>query len=151
MRKAMITKAFVGSLVGSAGAVVLFLVAGGLAVWNDSLIMNGPDVVGIRPDPFGWVMIGLAGMAVLVMVGAAVGLFIAWIGAVLNTANLADKTWLSFSWPAGSSVSAFSSRSPMSSPDPTGSQQCGHPKGRFRRLGNRRRQRPPWVLLKSRT
>jgi hypothetical protein len=29
MRKAMITKAFLGSLVGSAGAVVLFLVACG--------------------------------------------------------------------------------------------------------------------------
>jgi hypothetical protein len=27
------------------------------------------------------------------MVGGAIGLFIAWIGAVLNTANLADKTW----------------------------------------------------------
>ncbi|HET9780068.1 MAG TPA: hypothetical protein VFP81_12380 [Propionibacteriaceae bacterium] len=41
MRKAMITKAIVGSLVGYAGAVVLSLVAGGLALWNDSLIMNG--------------------------------------------------------------------------------------------------------------
>jgi hypothetical protein len=69
MRKAMITKAFLGSLVRSAGAAVLFLTAGGPALWNDSLIMNGPDVVGIRPDPLGWVMIGLAGMAVLVMVG----------------------------------------------------------------------------------
>ena len=72
MHKAMITKAFVGSLGGFAGAVVLFLLAGGLARWNDSLIMNGPDVVGIRTDPFGWVMIELAGMAVLVMVGAAI-------------------------------------------------------------------------------
>jgi hypothetical protein len=56
MRKAMITKAFVGSLVGFAGAAVLFLMAGGPALWNDSLITNGPDVVGIRPDPLGWVM-----------------------------------------------------------------------------------------------
>jgi hypothetical protein len=56
LRKAMITKAFVGSLVGFAGAAVLFLMAGGPALWNDSLITNGPDVVGIRPDPLGWVM-----------------------------------------------------------------------------------------------
>ena len=35
MCKAMITKAFVGSLVGFAGAAVLFLMAGGPAVWND--------------------------------------------------------------------------------------------------------------------
>lgn len=38
-------------------------------------------------------MIGLAAVAVLVMIGAALGLVVAWIGAVLNTANLADKTW----------------------------------------------------------
>jgi hypothetical protein len=55
--------------------------------------MNRPDVVGSRTDPFGWTMIGLAALAPLVMIGATIGLFVAWIGAVLNTANLADKTW----------------------------------------------------------
>lgn len=93
MGKAVIVKTFVGSLLGVAAAVVLFALAGGLALGNDSFVMNGPDVVGIRPDPFGWTMIGLAGLAVLVMIGAAMGLFVAWIGAVLNTANLADQTW----------------------------------------------------------
>src|SRR5215211_1405102 len=38
MRKAMTTKAFLGSLVGSAGAAVLFLAAGGLALRNDSAV-----------------------------------------------------------------------------------------------------------------
>jgi hypothetical protein len=52
MRKAMITKAFVGSLVGFAGAAVLFLMAGGPALRNDSLIMNGPDVSSDQ-TPFG--------------------------------------------------------------------------------------------------
>lgn len=93
MSKAMIVKVFIGSLIGFVGAVVFFLVAGGLALWNDSFIMDGPDVVGVRPDPFGWVMIGLAGLAVLMMIAASLGLFVAWIGAVLNTAQLADKTW----------------------------------------------------------
>lgn len=94
MRKAVIVKVFVGSLVGFAAAVVLFLAAGGLALWNDSFIMSGPDVVGISPDPFAWSMVGLASVAVLVLGVAAIGLFIAWIGAVINTANLPDKTWL---------------------------------------------------------
>jgi hypothetical protein len=151
MRKAMITKAFVGSLVGFAGAVVPFLTAGGLALWNDSFIMNGPDVVGIRPDPFGWVMIGLAGMAVLVMVGAAIGLFIAGIGAVLNTANLSDKTWFIVLLAAGLLSVGFlvTLAYVIAGPDgqPTAS---GLPKGRFRRPGNRPRQHPPWVL-KSRS
>jgi hypothetical protein len=44
MRKAMITKAIVGSLVRFTRAVVLFLVSCGLALWDDSLIMNRPDV-----------------------------------------------------------------------------------------------------------
>jgi hypothetical protein len=93
MGKVVIVKAFVGSLLGFATAVVIFAVAAGLALANDSFIMNGPDVVGIRTDPFGWTMIGLAALAVLVLIGATMGLFVAWLGAVLNTANLADKTW----------------------------------------------------------
>lgn len=93
MRKPMIVKLFIGSLVGFVGAAVLFLVAGGLALWSDSFIMDGPDVVGVRPEPFGWVMIGLAGLAILLMSLASVGLFVAWIGAVVNTAGLTDKTW----------------------------------------------------------
>lgn len=94
MGRAVIVKVFVGSLVGFVAAVVLFLVAGGLAVWSGAFVMDGPDVVGIQPDAFAWSMIGLVGVAVLVMVGAALGLFVAWIGAVLTTANLPDKTWL---------------------------------------------------------
>ena len=93
MRKAVIVKVFVGSLLGFLGAVVLFLAAGGLALSSDSFIMNGPDVVGISADPFAWWMVGLASVAVLMMGTAAVGLLIAWIGAAVNTANLPDKTW----------------------------------------------------------
>jgi hypothetical protein len=93
MRKAMIVKLFVGSLVGFVGAAVLFLVAGSLALWSDSFVMDGPDVVGIRPDPFGWVMIGLAALALVLMFLASAGLFVAWVGAVVNTASLPDKAW----------------------------------------------------------
>lgn len=93
MRKAMIVKLFIGSLIGLVGAAVLFLVAGGLAVWSDAFVMDGPDVVGVRPQPFGWTMIGLAGLAILLMSLAGVGLFVAWVGAVVNTANLPDKVW----------------------------------------------------------
>ena len=38
-------------------------------------------------------MIALAGLAVLTMFGALVAQFVAWIGAVLNTAQLHDNTW----------------------------------------------------------
>jgi len=38
-------------------------------------------------------MAGLAAMAVVVMLAAAVIQFVAWVGAVINTAGLKDKTW----------------------------------------------------------
>jgi hypothetical protein len=93
MTKSMIVKIFVGSLIGMGAALVLFLVAGGLALANDSFVMNGPDVVGVRSGPFGWTMIAVACVALLVMFAAAIAQFVAWIGAVLNTAKLLDKTW----------------------------------------------------------
>jgi hypothetical protein len=38
-------------------------------------------------------MIAVACVALLVMFAAAIAQFVAWIGAVLNTANLPDKGW----------------------------------------------------------
>lgn len=93
MRKSTIVKMFIGSLIGLAAAVVLFLVAGAAALASGAFIMNGPDVVGVRPSALGWSMLGLAAVAVVAMVAAAIIQFVAWIGAVLNTAELPDKTW----------------------------------------------------------
>jgi hypothetical protein len=93
MGKAMVVKVFVGSLIGFGAALVLFLVAGGLALANNSFVMDGPDVVGVRSGAFGWAMISVAGVALVVMIAASLAQFVAWIGAVLNTARLDDKTW----------------------------------------------------------
>ena len=93
MHKIMIRKLFVGSLIAAAGGLVLLAVAGGLAIANSSVVKNGPDVTAIHATPLGWVMIGLAGIAILVLVAAAITQFVAWVGAVINTALLQDKTW----------------------------------------------------------
>jgi hypothetical protein len=94
MSKVMITRLFVGSLLALIGGVALLVVALGLAFALDIFIMSGPDVVGIRSGPFAWTMIALAGLAVLVIIGAALAQFVAWILAVMNAAGLPDKTWL---------------------------------------------------------
>jgi hypothetical protein len=83
----------VGSLVALASALILLTGAGALAYANGSFKMRGPDVVGIHATPFGWIMIGLAIVAILVLIAAAITQFVAWVGAVLNTARLEDKTW----------------------------------------------------------
>ena len=93
MSKRTITRTFVGSLVALAAGLVLLFGAGGLAYAQGSFIMDGPDVVGVRSTPFGWSMVALAALGVVTMLGALVAQFVAWIGAVINTAQLADKTW----------------------------------------------------------
>lgn len=93
MTKSMITRLFIGGLVALAGGVVLLLGTIALAYANDVFVMDGPDVTGIRSAPASWIMIGLIGLATLVIIAGAVMQFAAWIGAVLNTARLEDKTW----------------------------------------------------------
>lgn len=93
MAKATIGRLFWGSPIAFAGALILLAAAGGLALANGSLVRDGPDVTGIRENAFGWVMVGLAVVAVLVMIAAAITHFIARVGAVINTAGLKDKTW----------------------------------------------------------
>lgn len=93
MTKRTVTRIFVGSILGIAGGLVLTVVATLLAFANGSLVYNGPDVVGVNESAFGWAMIIVATVGVLVMAGGGIGQFVAWIGAVLNTARLEDKTW----------------------------------------------------------
>ena len=94
MTKHAITRLFIGSWLAVAAGLVLFGVAGGLAWADGAFVMNGPDVTGVKSTPFAWAMIALAIVAGLVVVGALVAQFAAWIAAVLNAAQLPDKTWL---------------------------------------------------------
>jgi hypothetical protein len=93
MKKLTVTKLFLGSLAAVAGGLIL----GFVGVWadyaNGVFVMNGSNVTGIESTPFAWTMIGLAVLGGLAMMGGAIGQFIAWIGALFNTIQLADKAW----------------------------------------------------------
>jgi len=93
MTKSTITRLFVGSLIAIVGGVVMLL--GGLlvAVANGALVMDGPDVTGFQPSAVGWTSVGFLFVGVLVTIGGAIGQFVAWIGAVINTSRLDDKMW----------------------------------------------------------
>lgn len=93
MTKPTITRVFVGSLTAFVGGVVLIVAGGLLMLANGTLTMSGPDVTGFQPSATGWSMIGLVLVGVLVTIGGAIGQFVAWIGAVVNTSRLDDKTW----------------------------------------------------------
>ena len=93
MSRSVIMKWFFASLIGLAGGLILLFGAGALVISADVLVMDGPDVVGIRSTAAAWTLAGLLGLAVLLVIGSGVAVFVAWIGALLNTANLSDKTW----------------------------------------------------------
>ena len=93
MTKATVTRIFIGSLiVGVAGAILAFI-AVWLAFANDVFVMSGPDVVGIRGSALAWALLGLGIIGGLAMMGALIGGFVSWIGALLNTSQLESKTW----------------------------------------------------------
>lgn len=93
MKKHTVTLVFVGSLLAIFGGLILGFAAMVAAYANGALIMDGPDVTGVQTTFFGWSMVGLAIVGALAMIGGAIGQFVAWIGAVINTARLEDKTW----------------------------------------------------------
>jgi hypothetical protein len=93
MTKSTVTKIFIGSLFAILGGVVLLAAGLFLAYVNGTFIMRGPDVVGIHPSAFTWSMAAVAIVGILAVIGGALAQFVAWIGAVLNTSRLEDKTW----------------------------------------------------------
>ena len=93
MGRSLIVKLFFGSLIALVAGAVMLGVAGALAISNGVFVMDGPDVVGINAGSLGWTLIGLMGLAGLVLTLATVAQVVAWIGTVLNTATRPDKTW----------------------------------------------------------
>lgn len=93
MSKPTIVNVFVGSVIAVIAGMVLALVAVWFAYANGVFMMSGPDVTGIEPTPFGGAMVGLFFLSGLVIVGGFIGGLVSWIGALLNTAQLQDKTW----------------------------------------------------------
>jgi hypothetical protein len=55
--------------------------------------IGGPTVVTVNGGSFSWLMVALAIVGLLAMAGGAIAGLIAWIGALLNTVQLEDKTW----------------------------------------------------------
>jgi hypothetical protein len=93
MTKSTVTKTFFGSLIAIVAG--LFVVALGfmLALGTGSFEMTGPDVTGFHLSASAPATFGLAFIGVIAIVSGAIGQFVAWIGAVVNTSRLEDKTW----------------------------------------------------------
>ncbi|SFN54538.1 hypothetical protein [Mycetocola miduiensis] len=90
MSRSVIAKLFYGSLI--AIVIAIAVLGAAIAFGSSSFTMDGSDVVGIQ-SAFGWGTVAVGASAVLVIVAASVAQFVAWIGALINTAPLENKTW----------------------------------------------------------
>jgi hypothetical protein len=93
MTKSVITRLFVGGIVAVFAGLVLAAVAIVGAFANGVFVVDGSDVTGVHWSPFAWTMVGLMVVAILGMIAGAIAGLVAWIGALLNTVQLEDKTW----------------------------------------------------------
>ena len=93
MTKDTITRIFLGSLIAVVGGVILLLIASGLGFTGTVFIMSGPDVVAVQPTSMTWLALATGIIGIVAVIGGALSQFVAWIGALVNTAQLQDKTW----------------------------------------------------------
>ena len=91
--KRTVVRLFVGAVVAFGLGLVLGLAALWAALASDAIDIGGSHVVDVNGGSGAWTALGLvivASLAILVGTFAAV---LSWIGALLNTWRLEDKTW----------------------------------------------------------
>jgi hypothetical protein len=93
MSKPTITKLFVGGIVAFVAGIVLATAAFLWALAGGAFVWSGPDLVGITGTGFTAGLIGGGIVAALAIVGGSIAGLVSWIGALINTAALEDKTW----------------------------------------------------------
>ncbi len=93
MSKAIITRLFVGGTVAVIAGLAVYLGAVFALFTSGAFVLSGPDVVGFNSTPTAWALVGLCLAGCLAMIGGAVAGFVAWLGALINTAQLENKAW----------------------------------------------------------
>jgi hypothetical protein len=93
MTKPTVIRLFVGSIVAVIAGLVLTFAAIWIAYASDVFVMNGPDVTGVHSSGIAWATVAMVVIGALGIIGGAIAGLISWIGALMNTAQLDDKTW----------------------------------------------------------
>lgn len=92
MSKATITRLFVGAIVAVAVGLIVALAAAIAALAAGVVTIGGPTVITVNgtalAGTLGWLVLGAIAIA-----SGALAAIASWIGALLNTAKLEDKTW----------------------------------------------------------
>lgn len=92
MSKSTVTWVFVGGVAAFVAGLVLAAVAVLAAIAGGVVVVEGSEIVGVNGGTLAWTLVGLA-IGLVAIVGGSLAALASWIGALLNTAQLDDKTW----------------------------------------------------------
>jgi hypothetical protein len=93
MPKETVTRLFVGAIVASGVGLVLGFAALGAALATDAIDVGGSHVIDVNGGSGAWTALGLVIVGSLTILGGTIAAVVSWIGALLNTWQLEDKTW----------------------------------------------------------
>lgn len=92
MSKTTVTWVFVGGVVAIVAGAILSLATVLAAIAGGVIIVEGSEVVGVNGGTLAWSLVGIV-IGLVAIVGGSIATLAAWIGALLNTVQLDDKTW----------------------------------------------------------
>lgn len=87
MTKSTITRIFVGSLLAIVAGLILMFTTASIGYNGGAFMMHGPDVAGIQSTPGGLAAALFGSLAMTLVVGGGIGQLVAWIGALVATAQ----------------------------------------------------------------
>jgi hypothetical protein len=93
MSKKNVTRLFVGALLAVGAGFVLGFAALWAALASDAIDVGGGDVIDVNGGSGAWTALGLVILGSLAILGGSIAAVVSWIGALLNTWQLEDKTW----------------------------------------------------------
>ena len=92
MSKSTVTRLFIGAIVAVAVGAIVGIIALVAALAGGVVAIGGPNVISVDGSAFAgslpWLLV-----AALAIAGGAIAALASWIGALLNTYRLGDKTW----------------------------------------------------------
>lgn len=100
MSKTTVTQLFVGATLAVVAGLVLGVAALVAALADGAVAVGGPDGFSVDGGAFAGMVIWLT-IASLLIGGGALAAIVSWIGALLDTMRLVDKTWFVFLLVAG--------------------------------------------------
>ena len=93
MSKATVTRFFIGGILAVITGATVAIAAVWIAIANDVFVMNGPDIVALRGSALALALFGVGISGGLAILAGLIGGVVAWLGALLNTSQLASKAW----------------------------------------------------------